>query len=770
MRALNVIHRHPRVTLTLIAIVTGLAAMLASKVTFQNAIEVWFVEDDPALANYDEFGAHFAADETIVLAFDTDVFSELGYATIERLVEQVREAPHVHRVLSVLDFDLDPVRDLDDWETELLPDWNSRRQDAAQNNLVTPTFVSADGYTASLVIVARRSANTVTGKGELVAALDQIVARESARSGLRIYLTGTPVLDHRSLVHNDYDISSVYPFIVPLIFSICWLVFGSVSLALIPLLVVAAAATWAFAIMALLGWNANLLTSAMLPLFLAIGVADSIHVLVDYDRRRRQDVPDPASAAARRLWEPCLFTSLTTAAGLMALLISSLKPVREFGVIAAIGVLAAFALSMTLAPALLQLTASHVPVTKTSLSGRLNARFERLVAHVAVPPRFVTRSVVPVGLIVGLLGIWSATRLEVGVDPTSWFRQDDPFRLATEYVDERLGGAGAIEFLVHAPGEGLRDINALRRIDEFERWMEMSTLATVCVSGVDMIKEAARVGSDEGYRTARLPRTPMLVQSMLNVLDARGELEQWIAPDFEYARISCRTPLSRAADLGHQLDLIDREIATRFTDAGLRVEPTGYGVLMVQMERHLVESQVQTVAIAFVVVFLILAAMIKSARVAYVTMLPNLLPVAVGLGLMPLLGISLNPGSVMVAAVALGIVVDDTTHLLVAMRRQLANTPDAAAALQGAIAEIGAQLILTSLVLIGSMMVLTLGSFAPSVHFGIITMSVVFVALLADLLILPRLLCIAHARRRLFPSTTARRAGAISEHDRSISG
>jgi len=754
VRALTVIHGNPRVTLTLITIVTGLAAMLASKVTFQNAIEVWFVEEDPALSNYDEFGAHFAADETIVLAFDVDVFSELGYATAERLAEEVREAPHVHRVLSVLDFDLDPVRDLDDWETELPPDWKSRRQNASQNKLVTPTFVSADGYTASLVIVAARSANSVTGKRDLVAALDRIVARESARSGLKIYLTGTPVLDHRSLVYNDYDNSSVYPFIAPLIFLICWLVFGSALLALIPLLVVAAATAWAFAIMALLGWNATLLTSAMLPFLFAIGVADSIHVLVDYDRRRRLDVPDPAVAAARHLWKPCLFTSLTTAAGLMALLISSLKPVREFGVIAAIGVLAAFALSMTLAPALLQLAAPHVKVTKTSLSGRLNARFGRLAAHLAKPPRFVTRSVVPVGLIVGLLGVWSATRLEVGVDPTSWFRQDDPFRLATEYVDERLGGAGAIEFLVRAPGGGLRDINALRRIDEFERWMEMSTLATVCVSGVDMLKEGTRVGSDEGYRTARLPRTPILVEGMLNVLDARGELDQWIAPDFEFARISCRTPLSRTADLGLQLDLIVREIATRFTDAGLRVEPTGYGVLMVQMERHLVESQVQTVAIAFVVVFLILAAMIKSARVACIAMLPNLLPVAVGLGLMPLFGISLNPGSVMVAAVALGIVVDDTTHLLVAMQRQLANTPDAASALQAAIAEIAPQLALTSLVLIGSMVVLTFGRFAPGVHFGIITMSVVFVALLADLLLLPRLLCIAHARRRLFPSTT----------------
>jgi len=242
----------------------------------------------------------------------------------------------------------------------------------------------------------------------------------------------------------------------------------------------------------------------------------------------------------------------------------------------------------------------------------------------------------------------------------------------------------------------------------------------------------------------------MLVQSMLKVLDARGELNQWIAPDFDAARISCRTPLSRTADLGGQLDLIVREIEARFSDAELRVQPTGYGVLMVQMERHLVDSQVQTVVIAFVVVFLMLAAMIQSVRIACVAILPNLLPVTVGLGLMPLLGISLNPGSVMVAAVALGIVVDDTTHLLVATRRQLAHTPDVAVAMQGAVAEVGPQIILTSLVIIGSMMVLTLGSFAPGVHFGTITMTVVFVALLADLLILPRLLCVANKRWRLF--------------------
>jgi len=752
MRVLAVINRHPLVTLLLLAAITAVAGTLAGRVTFQNAIEVWFTEGDPALLAYDEFTAHFAADETIVLAFETDVFTDEAYAVIGRLAQQASEAPYVHRVISVLDFDLDPISEFDVDEAESSPDWLFRQQSAAQNRLITPTFVSADGHSAGLVIEVARSGNTVEGKRALVSALDEIIDREATRSGVEVFMTGTPVLDQRALAYNDHDISSVYPFIVPLIFVICWLVFGSALLALIPLLVVAAAAAWAFCVMVLLGWQATLLTSAMLPLFLAIGAADTIHVLADFRRRRRLDVPVPeaADAAARRLWKPCLFTSLTTAAGLMALLVSSLQPVREFGLIAAIGVLAAFVLSMTLVPALLRLIGSGVSHDPQPLPSRVDAQLARCVAFLSDPPRIVLRLVIPVGLVLGLLGAASATRLEVGVDPVSWFREDDPFRVATEYVDRTLGGGSAIEFLVRAPNAGLRQPDNLRRIDEFERWIETSTLATVCISGVELVKEATRISSEAGYRKPRLPHTAILVHAMLDRLAARGELDRWITSDFNTGRISCRTPLGRVANLGGQLELINREVEARFASVELRIETTGYGALMVQMQHHLVRSQVQTVTIAFIVVFLMLAALIRSARIAAVAMLPNLVPVAVGLGLMPLLGISLNPGSVMVAAVALGIIVDDTAHLLVAMRRQFDHTSHATEALRCAAAEVGAPIILTSLVIIGSMAVLTFGSFAPGVHFGIIAITIVTFALLADLLLLPRLLCIAHARRRLF--------------------
>jgi predicted RND superfamily exporter protein len=135
-----------------------------------------------------------------------------------------------------------------------------------------------------------------------------------------------------------------------------------------------------------------------------------------------------------------------------------------------------------------------------------------------------------------------------------------------------------------------------------------------------------------------------------------------------------------------------------------------------------------------------LALLIRSFALGLTAMLPNLLPVLVGLGLMPVLGISLNPGTVMVAAVALGIVVDDTAHLLVAMRRHLNAGQELEVALRNAISDVGSPVVLTSMILIASMGMLMLGSFAPGIHFGAVATLVTLAALVADLWLLPQLL------------------------------
>jgi predicted RND superfamily exporter protein len=746
MNATSYIVQRPVVVLVIVLLVTLAAGLSASRVRFESAIEVWFLESDPALVTYDEFTEQFAADELVLMAFRADVFSEATFAALARLTEQVAAAPYVHRVRTLLDFDLDPVLPFGEengqgYEVEsggIGTDWRYRKAEAASNALVTPALVAADGKTAALVIEIERTGNTVEGKRALVEALDDIIAAEMARSGLSIHITGTPVLDHRALVLNDRDLAGVYPLIVPLVFLICWITFGSFRIAIIPILVVAGAAAIAFGFMGLFGLKTTLLSSAMLPLFLAIGVADAVHLLAEY-QRHRVGGESPSSAIGvtlEHLWQPCLFTSITTAAGLSALLVSDLRPVREFGITAAVGVLAAFFITMTLVPALLCLFGRRMSVGAPPSASWMAVLVRRFVS----PPRFVSRFVLIGGLLIGLLSLASAMRIEVGVNPMSWFRSDDPFRQATRLADSELGGATAVEFLVRAPVGDLDEPAMLTMLDDFERWVERSTSVSGCISVVELLKEATRTLSEGEDRHARLPGVSALTSSLLAVLQSRGELERWLSEDRSMGRISCRIPLGKAADLGVELTRVNAEIDSRFAATGLKVEPTGYGVLMVQMEDHLVRSQLLSITIAFLVVLLMLALLIRSFALGLTAMLPNLLPVLVGLGLMPVLGISLNPGTVMVAAVALGIVVDDTAHLLVAMRRHLNAGQELEVALRNAISDVGSPVVLTSMILIASMGMLMLGSFAPGIHFGAVATLVTLAALVADLWLLPQLL------------------------------
>jgi predicted RND superfamily exporter protein len=750
--------RRPLAVLLAMLLITLGAGLAARDVQFESAIEVWFLESDPALVIYDEFTERFAADEMVVVVVEADVFTEETFAAFARLSAEASEAPYVHRVRSVLDFDLDPVRGFDeedDWADPVpdASDWPFRRSEAASNSLITPTLVARDARVGALVVEVERAGNTVDGKRALVEALDGIAAREAARSGLRIHLTGTPVLDHRALVLNDRDLSTIYPLIVPLVLGICWVAFGSLRLALIPLVVVGGAASWAFGFMGLLGLKTTLLSSAMVPLFLAIGVADAVHVLADYQRRRLGGMQPTAAVTATldRLWQPCLFTSITTAAGLTALLVSDLRPVREFGITAAVGVLAAYLVTMTLVPAVLCLLGRRLPVAVPRSSVLMDAIVRRFVA----PPRLIVRFVLVGGLVVAGLSLASASRIQVGVDPMSWFRSDDPFRQATLLADRELGGATALELLVQAPAGRLGEPSTLMMLDEFERWLEANTPVTGCISVVELLKETTRTLSTGEDRHARLPGMAALTSSLLSVLANRGELERWLTGDESTARISCRLPLGEAGNLGGELAKVEAEIERRFSTSELVVEPTGYGALMVEMEHLLVRSQLLSLSVAFLVVLLMLAVLIRSLALGLTAMLPNLLPVLMGLGLMPFLGISLNPGTVMVAAVALGVVVDDTAHLLVAMRRHLNSGRTVEEALEGAIVDVGAPVVLTSVILATGMGLLMLGSFAPGVHFGAIAAVVALSALLADLWLLPQLLKIVPVGRWLGTDTSA---------------
>ncbi len=188
-----------------------------------------------------------------------------------------------------------------------------------------------------------------------------------------------------------------------------------------------------------------------------------------------------------------------------------------------------------------------------------------------------------------------------------------------------------------------------------------------------------------------------------------------------------------------------QELNKEYQSDELHVEVTGYVKMMSEMEHYLLNSQIRSLMVAFVVITLMMLLLLRSARLAIFSMIPNFVPIALGLAFMVPMGIALDPGTVMIGSIALGLVVDDTVHFLVRLRRNLA-TSDRPGAIEKTMEQTGRPIIQTSIILALGFSVLTLGSFTPNVAFGLISAAVIILAVVADLVMLPAALIVIKPR------------------------
>ena len=598
--------------------------------------------------------------------------------------------------------------------------------------LLRNSLISADQRAAAVVIYYAREGHAFRHKQEFVLNLRDVIRTAAIGQSVEVAITGAPVIGDAAQDRNNRDLSTVVPAMILIIAGITYVLFRSWSLALLPLLVVGVAAIWAFALMSITGWAMSMLSIILIPLVLAVGVGHSIHITTRYGRElQRETPPDVAiTQSVSAIVRPCFFTAITTVAGLLSLLISDIGPVREFAITAAVGVFAAFVLSITLLPILLYFVRPRMSPDR-SASGRTGLRVLRSLLNIGHRrPRSVLM------LASATLGgsLLLASQVESGLDAMSWIPRGDPVRVATERIDNTFGGALSLEFLVASDG-AVSDPETLGRIEDFQEWLVANTTVARTVSVADLVKEAARVARDAGDEGYALPRTKVVTRSLLDSLQRSGEL--WLTADESLARISARVPMASAQTLVDELPDIEERLRQQFGGTALSVAMTGQAFLAGRMQVNLLESQVESFAVALLAVSLAMFALLGSARLGLVAMVPNLLPVILGLAAMTVLGIPLNPATVMVTAVALGIVVDDTVHLMSAVKREIRHKTSISAAVRASILDVGRPVLVTSLLLTTGFLTLVLGSYLPTRQIGALIAFIAAAALVTDLLLLP---------------------------------
>jgi predicted RND superfamily exporter protein len=719
------------VVLVPLAAIVVVSATSVSRIKFDNSIETWFLDEEPSLAIYDHFSATFNADQIVIVGlFAEDVFDKDVLAAIDQISVAVAKLKFADRVQSITHTSL--AERIGGFEA---PDF---REQILASPLQRGLLLSPDNNATAIIVHYAREGNTFRKKQEFVAALREIVSAATVGAKIDAAISGAPVLGDAGQTRNSADLRLLIPAMIAVIVIIAFGLFQSVVMTLLPLAVSGMAALFAYGLMAAVGWRMTMISVILIPLILAVGVAHSIHVINRYRLNLNNGLDNESAVvdSVRRLARPCFFTCITTVIGLLSLLVSELEPVQEFAVTAAAGVFAAFVISMTFLPVMLLLRRRKLRYRPT-IAGSI---VDNLLALVYRASSAHPCKIVMLCLFVGIGFTWLATRVETRLDPMSWIRHDDPIRVDTQRIDNAFGGALSLEFLLTSADGQLDEPDILRRMDALQDWLMANTKVAVATSVADLVKEAARIARGAGESGFDLPKTRFLTTELLGKLRSDGQLGPWVTPAYTEARIAARVPLSSAQEIIKEIPAIEQRIAQSFDGAGVTVTLTGHAVLASKMQTHMLSSQLHSFAVALGVVSLVMIILMRSAALGLLAMVPNLLPIAIGLGAMTLLDIPLSPATVMIAAVALGIVVDDTVHLMTDFERGVRSTKKVGSAIKSTLLEVGQPVMVTSVLLVAGFSTLILGSFLPTRQVGGLVALIVAAALLTDLVFLPAIL------------------------------
>jgi len=682
-----------------LALTLAIVGCLGLKAQF--SAKAYFGSDDPQLTRLEAFHDRWGADydRIAVVIEEPDLASGEGVARLHTLGERLRLVPGVAEVVSMADLP-SPVAgpgvplivvQRDNTHAGPMPELLGRP-------IVVPTFLSADGSHAAIMVRLGVDADNAKKILPVTRAMQRELDGWRTQQ-TRTWLAGIPAIRAELLHMILVNQAVLIPAVLLLILAALWFAFRRWQGVVLPLVAAVTPVVFLLGFMGAWGEPLGILNQVYFTLIPVIAVADAIHLLT-----RHEETGD-VRTAVRDVAPALLVTTLTTVAGFLSMLSTSLPALRSFGLFAALGLVFALATVLWVLPLLLEFgplsRAPHKHVRLEGLLGSISGFAVRFPAPIALGS---------LALLLGLLALGS--RVEVGHEFARDIPPDAEAAVGSRLLDEELGGLLSVELEVSSPSNS--------------RGPELASAVRGLAAGLRLRDE-----------TRTVVVTPAQTHGM--------------------ARISVRTADPGAVRFVALAEELEAEGNLRLSEHGARVQATGTPLLAYRGISRIASDLRTSLWWAFGTVALLIAVLFRSLRAGLVSLLPNVLPLAAGYAMMGVLGWTLNPVSAVVFAIALGLAADDTVHLLARYQQELDNGRSPEQAVAEAVRTTGRAIWLTSVILIAGFGVNALSSFPTNATFGGLGAVIIAVALLADLLVLPAwLVWLERLRPTTVPEPTSR--------------
>lgn len=751
--------RSPRTTTALVVLFTAVAVWGLPRTVTEVGYRAILGEDHPAVQRLDDLIDTFGGGLPVMAVWSCDAQSPCESAFDDaslRMAESVErslsshslvlrvESPASAPLLTFADGGLSIRQFIE--RGEIPADREMLAEIAVREPLWQGTLVSADGRVGAIIVQLASSDSETTAT--IVPALQKALEPHE-KAGFEFALLGDPVDFVVSGGAMQRETPRMIPVMISLVFVVILALFRSWVTAALALGTAGIAVVWAMGSMSWLGWPQMELTQPLPAAVLVVGVCAALHVLSRYSSQiaplgpvALHDRESAMLAVVGDVGPACLVTTLTTAAGFLSFATSGLDSFLRFGSIVAWGIMLALALTFTILPVVLVRIAPRW-LRPEAVHGAWEEALRLLLAVVERRSRIL----LAVTIVLFILSLFGVSRLRVDVDEQELFGVNSPVVQWARFVDERLRKADSLEIELTAP-QSITDPRAMTHVAAVVEHLPTVDGLGRTLSLLDLLGPVNQFlhDGDPSYRRSADTRAGN-AQLVFTLRSAPGApIDNWL--DFEERRVRLSVeadPLSvdRRADLlgqlSHDLEsMLPSDWAFVLTGP-LAIYTDFVEELLRTQLRSFATAAVVIAAMLFVFLWLTGSPPIQAMKWTLIALFPSALPVAITLGAMGWLDVPLDVGTAMVAAIVLGIAVDDSVHLIGTYRGLRLQGEDPASAIRNAVRRVGRAVVTTSFALSIGFFTLMMSSWQSVASFGFLSGIAILGALLADLVVLPAL-------------------------------
>jgi predicted RND superfamily exporter protein len=579
----------------------------------------------------------------------------------------------------------------------------------------------------------------------------------------QIHLGGLPMItdDMMSYVQSDIVVFGIGVFLFIII--TLWFIFKKIKLVIIPLLGCAFSVGTMVGILGLLGWKVTVISSNFIALMLILNMAMNIHITVRYLQIKKEfenlSIQDAVYEASSKMFLPIFYTALTTICAFLSLIFSGIKPIIDFGWMMTLGLIVSVIITFTLVPALLN-TFSSVEDSMNQDEGR-----SRITNALSNFTRSNTSVIFGSALIVIILSVFGISKLEVENSFINYFDKKTEIYKGMKLIDDKLGGTTTLDVILKFPSNEVKkqieddefaewdEDNKGNEDDPSKYWFTRNKIDKILkvhdyldslpeIGKVMSFGSIIRVAEDLTGKKLETLETGVLYSKIPEEIK-KEIISPYISVKDSEARISVRIKDS-TKDLRRN-DLIKKIKDDLVNEVGLAKDEyklAGVVILFNNLLQSLFKSQILTLGVVMLGISLMFLILFRNVMLSFIGVVPNFMAAFFILGIIGLLGIPLDMMTITIAAITIGIAVDNSIHYIYRFKEEFKKIKDYNLTVERCHNTVGVAILNTSITIVFGFSILILSNFIPTIYFGVFTGIAMLLALISVLTLLPKLILV----------------------------